>query len=43
MTVIDIVAPVKLSKSKGILKTGSIEKYLKNLGQTTNSLKHSGK
>ena len=35
--------PVRLTESKGILKIGLIEKYLKNLGQRTNSLHHSRK
>ena len=35
--------PVRLNKSKGTLKIGLIEKYLKNLGQGTRSLKRSRK
>ena len=37
------IAPLRLSESKGILKIGLMEKYLKNLGQGTNSRKHSRK
>ena len=39
MTMI-MLHPVKLNESRGILKTALMEKYLKNLGQGTNSLKH---
>ena len=35
--------PVRLNKSKGILKIGLMERYLKNLGKRTNSLKRSRK
>ena len=35
--------PVRLNESKAIFKIGLKEKYLKNLGQGTNSLKHSRK
>ena len=35
--------PVRLNESKGILKIGLMERYLKNLGKRTNSLKRSRK
>ena len=35
--------PERLNESKGIITIGLMEKYLKNLGQGTNSLKHSRK
>ena len=34
---------VRLNESKAILKIGLMERYLKNLGQGTNSLKRSRK
>ena len=40
---VTMLHPVRLSNSKGILKIGLLEKYWKNLGQGTNSLKHSRK
>ena len=36
-----MLLPVRLHESKDILKTGLMKKYLKNLGQETNSLHHS--
>ena len=39
MTVLPTLHPVRLNKSKGILKTGLMERYLRNLGQGTKSLK----
>ena len=35
MTVLPTLHPVRLNKSKGILKTGLMERYLRNLGQGT--------
>ena len=35
--------PVRVNQSKGILKSALMELYLKNVGQGTNSLKHSKK
>ena len=44
VTAIDNIAPCKtINKWKEILKTGLIERYLKNLGQGANSLKRSRK
>ena len=39
MTVLPTLHPVRLNESKGILKTGLMERYLRNLGQWTKSLK----
>ena len=35
--------PIRLNESKGILKIGLMDNYLKNLGQGTNSLQGSKK
>ena len=39
MTVLTTLHPVRLNESKGILKTGLMATYFRNLGQGTNSLK----
>ena len=43
MTVIDNLAPYKTKRVKGNPKVDLMEKYLKNVGQRTNSLKRSRK